>query len=194
MFVEPVALDVVPAYARIAQSVVDIVLKRIGRRASDVDKTLAGSFRQMERRQPALAAFVAYELSELSSQPLQSVAYRLSMVVFAAFEEAFGPRVGRVELGDINRALSRLVADSELRSEWVPGNTYSEDAIAVGQPALVACLRAEVERGVSSQPDLQWDNLDRFYESLLAIVVVMTNAVVPQGQPDDNLTQLTSSN
>ena len=184
MFVEPVALDVVPAYARIAQPVVDIVVRRIGRRASDVDKTLAGSFRQMEQRQPALAAFVAYELSELSSQPLQTVAYRLSVLVFAAFEEAFGPRVGTIELSDINRALSRLVADSELRSVFVPGNTYSEDAIAVGQPALVACLRAEVDRAVSSQPALQWDNLDRFYESLLAMVVVMTNAVVPQGKPD----------
>ena len=115
MFVEPVALDVVPAYARIAQSAVDIVIKRIGRRASDVGKTLAGSFRQMEQRQPALAAFVAYELSELSAQPLQAVAYRLSVLVFAAFEEAFGARVGKVELSDINRALSRLVADSELR-------------------------------------------------------------------------------
>jgi hypothetical protein len=183
MFVEPVALDVVPAYARVAQSVVDIVIKRIGRRASD-DKTLAGSFRQLEQRQPALAAFVAYELSELSSQPLQTVAYRLSVLVFAAFEEAFGPRVGKIELSDINRALSRLVADSELRSVWVAGNTYSEDAIAVGQPALVACLRAEVECAVSTQPDLQWENLDRFYESLLAMVVVLTHAVAPQGQPD----------
>jgi hypothetical protein len=174
MFVEPVALDVVPAYARIAQSVVDVVIKRVGRVAPDVDKLLAGSFRRMEQRQPALATFVAYELSELASQALQSVAYRLCVVVFSAFEEAFGPRVGRVELSDINRALSRLVADSELRSVWVPGNTYSEDAIAIGQPALVACLRSE--------PALEWDNLDRFYESLLAMVVVMTQAVAPEGE------------
>jgi hypothetical protein len=184
MFVEPVALDVVPAYARIAQSVVDIVVKRTGRRVGDVDKSLACSFRQMEQRQPALAAFVAYELSELSSQPLQTVAYRLCLLVFGAFEEAFGPRVGKIELRDINLVLSRLVADSELRSAWVPGNTYSEDAIAVGQPALVPCLRAEVERAVSTQPSLQWENLDRFYESLLAMVVAMTNAVAPQGEPD----------
>lgn len=182
MFVEPVALDVVPSYARIAQSVVDAVIRRVGRVARDVDKLLAGSFRRMEQRQPALATFVAYELSELASQQLQSVAYRLSVLVFSAFEEAFGARVGRVELSDINRALSRLVADSELRSVWVPGNTYSEDAIAIGQPALVACLRAEVERAVASQPGLEWDNLDRFYESLLAMVVVMTHAVAPEGE------------
>jgi hypothetical protein len=183
MFVEPVALEVVPAYARVAQTAVDTVAKRVCRVGSAVDKQLSGSFRRMEQRQPALAAFVAYELSELASQPLQTVAYRLSVLVYGAFDEAFGPRVGRVELTDINRALSRLVADSELRSVWVPGNTYSEDAIAVGQPALVARLRAEVDRAVASQPALEWENLDRFYESLLAMVVVMTHAVAPEGGP-----------
>jgi hypothetical protein len=175
MFVEPVALDVMPAYARVAQTVVDNVVKRVW------DRNLAGSFHQMEQRQPALAAFVALELSELASQPLQSVAFRLSVLVLGVFEEAFGTRVGRVELSDINRALSRLVADSELRSLWVPGNTYSEDAIAIGQPALIACLRGEVERAVASEPSLEWEHLDRFYESLLAMVVVMTNAVAPDG-------------
>lgn len=181
MFVEPVALEVVPAYARIAQSAVDTVAKRVCRRGTAVDTLLAGSYRRMEQRQPALAAFVAYELSELASQPLQSIAYRLCVLVYGAFEEAFGRRVGRVELSDINRVLSRLVADSELRSLWVPGNTYSEDAIAIGQPALVARLRAEVDREVTNQPALDWENLDRFYESLLAMVVVMTHAVVPEG-------------
>jgi hypothetical protein len=183
MFVEPVALEVVPAYARVAQMTVETVAKRVWRSGTTVDKLLAGSFRRMEQRQPALAAFVAFELSELASAPMQSIAYRLSVLVYGAFEEAFGPRVGRVELTDINRALSRLVADSELRSEWVPGNTYSEDAIAVGQPALIARLRAEVDRAVAHQPALDWENLDRFYESLLAMVVVMTHAVTPAGDP-----------
>ncbi|HTU62212.1 MAG TPA: hypothetical protein VMF89_27325 [Polyangiales bacterium] len=181
MFVEPVALEVVPPYARIAQTTVETVAKRVWRSGTAVDKLLSGSFRRMEQRQPALAAFVAFELSELASAPLQSTAYRLCVLVYGAFEEAFGPRVGRVELTDINRALSRLVADSELRSEWVPGNTYSEDAIAVGQPALIARLRAEVDRAVASQPALDWENLDRFYESLLVMVVVMTHAVTPAG-------------
>jgi hypothetical protein len=43
-------------------------------------------------------------------------------------------------------------------------------------------LRAEVERAVASEPALEWDNLDRFYESLLAMVVVMTQAVAPEGE------------
>lgn len=183
MFVEPVALELVPPYARIAQTAVDTVAKRVWRSGTAVDKLLSGSFRRMEQRQPAIAAFVAFELSELASQPLQAVAYRLCVLVYGAFEEAFGPRVGRVELTDINRALSRLVADSELRSQWVPGNTYSEDAIAVGQPALIARLRAEVDRAITDQPALAWENLDRFYESLLAMVVVMTHAVTPEGDP-----------
>lgn len=182
MFVEPVALGAVPAYARVAQAVVDAVWTRMYRSSNGLDRALAAGFRRMEQRQPALAAFVAYELSELLSQQLQAVAFRLSMLVFSAFEEAFGSKLGRVELSDINRALSCLVADSELRSQWVRGNTYSEDAIAIGQPALVACLRAEMERAIAGAPDLEWENLDRFYQSLLAMVVAMTHAVAPEGK------------
>lgn len=186
MFVEPVALGAVPPYARVAQTAVDAVVKRIYRGATGLDRALAAGFRLMEQRQPALAAFVAYELSELLSQALQAVAFRLSVLAFHAFEEAFGPRLGRIELRDINRALSCLVADSELRSECVRGNTYSEDAIALGQPALVACLRGEVERAIAKAPELEWENLDRFYESLLAMVLVMTHAVAPEGEPETN--------
>ena len=183
MFVEPVALEVVPAYARVTQAVVDAVAKRVCQpRSAPADIPLAGAFRRLEQRQPAMAAFVAFELSELTSAPLQSVAYRLCVLVHGAFEEAFGARLRLVELADINRALSRLVADSELRSAWLPGNSYSEDAIAIGQPALVARMRAEVDRAVAGQPALDWENLDRFYESLLAMVVVLTQAVVPEGE------------
>lgn len=177
MFVEPVALDDVPDHARILPSVVDVVGRRVFCGSSERVRTLGGGFRLMEQRQPALAAFVAYELSELVSPQLQEVAYGLSVFVFSAFDEAFGLRLRRVELSDINRALSRLVADSELRSTWVRGNSYSEDAIALGQPALIGCLRAEIERTISRQPEIEWENLDRFYESLLAMVLVMTQAV-----------------
>jgi len=179
MFVEPVALAHVPMHARVLPAVVDSVSERVFRRAAERDGTLTNHFRLMEQRQPALAAFVAYELSELDSQQLQAVAYRLCAFVFGAFEEAFGGRLGCIELADINRSLSRLVADSELRSTWVRGNSYSEDAIALGQPALISRLRAEVERCVAAAPALDWDALDRFYESLLAMVLVLTQAVAP---------------
>jgi len=177
MFVERVALDAVPGYARIAQGPVDAVLSRLLRAEHGQVRTLRAAYLEMEQRQPRLAAYVAHELSELQLPEVQTAAYFLSVLVYRAFEEAFGARLSRIELPDINRALARLVADSELRAEHVRGKTYSEDAIAVGQPALLCCVRAQIDRAVQSQPDLAWESLDLFYESLLVMVLVLTQAV-----------------
>jgi len=177
MFVERVALDVVPPDARIAQATVDAVLARLARDHEGMPRALRAGFLEMEQRQPCLAAYVAHELSELQLPEVQAEAYFLSVLVFRAFEDAFGARLARVELPDINRALTRLIADSELRAEHVRGATYSEDAIAVGQPALLCCMRAHIDRAVDHRPALAWESLDRFYESLLVMVLVLTQAV-----------------
>jgi hypothetical protein len=79
------------------------------------------------------------------------------------------------------RMLDRLIADGELRSGGA-GAFYSEDAIAVGQPALVGVLRDEVDRAVRDDPEAPWEALDAFYESLLVMVLVFTQAVAPRAQ------------
>ena len=173
MFVERVALDAVPGSARVEQATVDAVLARLVR---DPEGLRAG-FLDMEQRQPCLAAYVAHELSELQLPEVQAEAFFLAVLVFRAFEEAFGAGLARVELPDVNRALTRLIADSELRAEHVRGATYSEDAIAVGQPALLCCLRAHIDRAVNRRPELAWESLDGFYESVLVMVLVLTHAV-----------------
>ena len=177
MFVEPVALAAVPGYARIMQGSVDGALSRIAHAHDGHERALRAGFLEMEQRQPALAAYVAHELSDLQLDEVQAQAYFLSVLVFRVFEEAFGPRLPRVELADINRALARLIADSELRAQHLRGATYSEDAIAVGQPALLCCLRAQIDRAIHDRPELAWESLDRFYESLLVMILVLTQAV-----------------
>lgn len=179
MFVERVALSVVPGHARIAQATVDHVVSRLVRDPEGLPRALRTGFLEMEQRQPCLAAYVAHELSELQLPEIQAEAYFLSVLVFRAFEDAFGARLGRVELSDVNRTLARLVTDSELRAQHVRGATYSEDAIAVGQPALLCCMRGHIDRAVDRRPELAWESLDQFYESVLVMVLVLTQAVTP---------------
>ena len=177
MFVERVALDVVPGYARVAQAAVDAALSGILRAPEGQERALRTAYLEMEQRQPCLAAFVAHELSELQLPEIQAAAYFLAVLVYRAFAEAFGARLSRIALPDVNRALARLVADSELRAEHVRGKTYSEDAIALGQPALLCSVRAQIDRAMQGQPDLAWDSLDPFYESVLVMILVLTQAV-----------------
>jgi len=179
MFVERVALDSVPAYARIAPSVLTAVLTRMVGQPQALARVLDAGFREMEQRQPCLAKYVSEEVAGLPGPRVQALAYFLSVLVFRAFEEAFGARLGAVNTNDLMHMLDRLIADGELRSGGAAGPSYSEDAIAVGQPALVGLLRTEVDRAVEDDPDAPWEALDAFYESLLVMVLVLTQSVAP---------------
>jgi hypothetical protein len=180
MFVERVALDPIPVYARIAPAVLTSVLSLLLGRTGELARTLDAGFRDMESRQPDMAAFIAAEVAQLPGPRVQALAYFLAVLVFRAFEEAFGSRLGRVQTRDMTHMLERLIIDGELRSGGAAGSSYSEDAIAIGQPALVSLLRSEVDRAVAEDPDAPWEALDRFYESLLVTVLVLTQAVGPR--------------
>jgi hypothetical protein len=182
MFVERVALDPVPDYARIAPGVLNTVLARMVGTPADLSKRLDASFHELERRQPCLADFIAREIAQLNAPSVQALAYFLAVLVYASFQEAFGVRLAQVERSDVMRMFDRLIADGELRSGGAAGASYSEDAIAIGQPALVSLLRSEVDRALAEDPDGPWESLDAFYESLLVMVLVLTQAVAPRSR------------
>ena len=101
------------------------------------------------------------------------------MLVFRAFEEAFGPRLSRVDLVDIDRMLALLIADSEVRAWAALGKTYSEDAIAhrANPRWYRSCARGR-SRGAGGT-GRSWEAIDPFYESLLVMVLTLTQAVAP---------------
>jgi hypothetical protein len=177
MFVERVALDAVPSYARVAPAALHAVLKQMLGHPAALARELDAGFREMESRQPCLAKFISGDVAELPGPGVQALAYFLSVLVFRVFEEAFGARLGTVRTPDLTHMLARLIADGELRSGGAAGPSYSEDAIAVGQPALVGLLRNEIDRAVREDPDAPWEALDAFYESLLVMVLVLTQSV-----------------
>jgi hypothetical protein len=180
MFVQPVALPPMPEYARVAPPVLTSVLKRMLADPQALTCALDDGFRAMERRQPELAEFVAGELSQVDGPRPQALAYFLAVLVYLAFEEAFDARLSVVASLEIAHTLDRLVTDGELRSGGAAGASYSEDAIAMGQPALIALLRSEVDRAIEESPqDLGWQHMDAIYETLLVELLVLTQAVAP---------------
>jgi hypothetical protein len=180
MFVERVALDEIPVRARIEPAVLQSVLVQLGSEPRGLRRQLDRGFHDLQARQPCLADFVAAEIAQLPGQRVQALGYFLAVLVYRVFEEAFGNQLGAVQLPDMSRTLEQLVTDSQLRSEGAGGSSYSEDAIAVGQPALISLLRSEIDRAVSKHPDEpRWDAFDPFYESLLVLVLVLTRAVAP---------------
>jgi hypothetical protein len=183
VFVERVAFESFPPYARIDPEVLGEVRARLLRESSDLGKTLAAAFRALERRQPAIANFIAHDLASIDDPGVQGVAYFMAMLVVLTFEESFGRRLAGVELGDLDAALELLIADGELRAASAPGAFYSEDAVAIGQPAVVKLLRAEFDAALELVPSSETAiaaSLDHFYETLLVLTLALTHAVAPR--------------
>jgi hypothetical protein len=187
VFVESVALDPVPHYARVQSDVLREVRSRLLAEQS-LALALDSAFRAIERRQPAIANFIAHDLAGIDAPSAQGVAYFLSMMVVLAFEEAFGRRLACVELADLTLAVDRLLADGELRASGNAGRFYSEDMLALGQPAILKLLRAEFDVALNSLPanmDTQRDaadladQLETFYQTLLVLTLALTSAVAP---------------
>lgn len=183
VFVERVAFAAVPGYARVSADAVAAVRARLLSQLNAPPTTqvrLDAAFRSLEERRPALAAFIAEELANVEEPGAQAVAYFVAMLVVGAFEEQFGPRLSAMQLSDLNQAMAALIADGEVRGSGLAGRFYSEDAVTLGQPAVMKLVRAEIDRVAADVPEASATRaLDTFYESMLVLVIALTRAVVP---------------
>ena len=171
MLIQPGALSPVPSYAAVPAQAVAVVLQRLTA-AGSLQHPLDVAFRRLESEQPELAGFIASELSELEQPEAQALGYFLFLTVYLAFEEAFHRRVRRLEPEDLDAALEQLVVDGEVRSQTCPAGSYSEDVVAVGQPALMDTIRGEIKAAAEKIPEV-----DPILQALLVEVVALTQAV-----------------
>jgi hypothetical protein len=171
MLIPPGALQPVPAFAVVPEDAIIAVLKRVTADAA-VEPRLQAAFRTLELEHPALASFVGSELSELEDASAQALAYFLFLAVFMAFREAFGDRLAEVAQSDLDAVLDRLIVDSEVRGAACQAHSYSEDAIALGQPALMRLVHSELRDG---DPDAA--DAEPMLQALLVQIVALTHAV-----------------
>lgn len=179
MIVQRVALEPVPSYAVVDEESVVQVVQRVTR-GDDAMNVLGAAFDRLERRQPSLASYLSDELGRSDEFGSQTLTYFLFLIVFMSFEEAFGHRIGEVRRSDLAQTFDRLTTDGELRDAATPGESYSEDAVSLGQPALMALIHGELERAIKSAhaADRPLD-IDPIVQALLIEVLALTDAVVP---------------
>ena len=180
MFVEPVALEKPPAFAQVDQPTIVNVLLRLSGEQRPLQEELQSAFLLLERGQPALAEYLTAELSEIDRPAAQALTYFLSLVIYLAFEEAFPGRVSPIGATEVRRTLGRLLLDGELRHGGAAGETYSEDLIALGQPALVQMIRSEVDSALAQATEATaYEDVDPMVEMLLLEILLLSHAVAP---------------
>jgi hypothetical protein len=173
MWIQAGALAPVPSYAVIADDALKGVVQRFADHTA-LQRSLDDGFRQLELEQPALADFLTHELHELDTQPAQALAYFLFLLVFIAFREGFGVRLREISGDDVECALEQLLIDGEVRSRTCPAQSYSEDMIALGQPALMRIVQGEIENAPEEAGELA-----PIVQAVLVEIVALTQAVAP---------------
>jgi hypothetical protein len=172
MLIQAGALNPVPRWAAVPERAVTDALRQLTEDAG-MQPRLDAAWRRLEVEQPDLSAFVAEELSELEQPQAQALGYFLFVLVYVAFVEAFGRRLRELGGDELEGALAQLLADGEVRGAACRFGSYSEDAIALGQPALMALVRGEVEEAAQQQTDV-----DSIMQVALVEIVALSAAVL----------------
>jgi len=95
--------------------------------------------------------------------------------------QRFGDRLQTVGPGGLHEALEELLTDSEVR-EACATDSYSEDALAAGQPALMRMIQHELSRSDSGQATISDQARTSLSQALLLELMVLSEAVA-EGAP-----------
>lgn len=172
MLIQAGALSPVPRWAAVPERAVAEALRRLTGDAR-MQPQLDAAFRRLESEQPELSAFIAGELSELEQPEAQALGYFLFVLVYLAFHEAFGRRLRPIDGDELEGTLAQLLADGEVRGAACRFGSYSEDAIALAQPALMTLVRGEVEDAAQKQTEV-----DAIMQAALVEILALSGAVL----------------
>lgn len=145
-----------------------------------LQRTLDSAYREMDRKQPDLAQWLAQQVSDRNDDLAQSLGYFLVVTVYLAFREAFPTRLGAIDETQLTLAIETFDADEALRREDPSEVMETDDVVAMTQPALVHFVQHHLEEAIEQageSPDLE--AFDHVYRTVLVEVVALSHAVAP---------------
>jgi hypothetical protein len=178
VFLRKAALRPVPSHAVVGDQAVEAVEETLGDAQDALQDALDRGYAELDRKQPALATWLADEVSGRHDELVQSLGYFLAVTVYLAFAEAFPRRLREVDGGGLQMALDTLAADEELRANDPSEILDSDDVVAMGQPALLAFVQHHLDQALEQAgTELDLADLDRVYRAVLVEVIALSHAV-----------------
>ncbi len=180
LFLRKAALRPVPRWALISEEAVTQVESQLEDDGDALQRTLDNAYREMDRKQPALAQWLAEKVSDRSDDLAQSLGYFLVVTVYLAFKEAFPTRLSTVDETQLSLAIETFDADEELRREDPAEVMETDDVVGMTQPSVVHFVQHHLEEAIEQageSPDLE--AFDHIYRTVLVEVVALSHAVLP---------------
>ena len=179
-FLRKAALRAVPRWALVRDDVLSLVESQLEDDGDALQKRLDGAYRDMDRRQPVLAEWLAEQVASRSDDLSQSLGYFLIVTVYLAFREAFPSRLSPIDATHLSLARETFDADAALRRDDPTEVVETDDVVAMTQPSLVQFIQHHLDEAIEQageSPDL--DSFDHVYRSVLVEVIALSHAVLP---------------
>jgi hypothetical protein len=188
VFLQKAALRPIPASARVEEFALAGVEEALDTDENLLQDVLDQAFRELDKRQPELAEYLAGELAERTDDLAQSLGYFLVVAVYMAFREAFPTRLGAVTPDGLESALMSLDADETLRANDPKEVLESDDVIAMGQPHIVEFVQSHVQEALEGTGDdeVNLDDVDAVYRAVLIEIIALSHAVDSELPTSDN--------
>ena len=187
MFLHQSALKPVPTFARIEGDMLAAVEEMFGD-DDELQQELDQAFAVFERKQPAVADFLAGQLAETEDELLQSLGYYLAIAIFIAFDETFPTRLNEVSMDALAFYDATLQADEDYRASLEDSSIDTDDVVAMTQPSLVEFLQHHITEAVDqAEGEVDMDELEIIYRAILVQIVALSHGVrSPEGTVDPN--------
>jgi hypothetical protein len=188
VFLRKAAIRPVPKYAVVGEAAI-AALELSLEDEQGLQAALDSGYRELDRRQPALASWIAEEVSERSDELAQSLGYFLAVTVYLAFREAFPTRLAEIDESALGVARDTLSTDEQLRANDPLEVLESDDVVAMGQPVVLEYVQHHLTEALEQAGDAaDLEELDRIYRAILVEVIALSHAVTgPRGQLDEAL-------
>jgi hypothetical protein len=187
MFLRKAAIRPVPDYAVVEERAFESLAATLDSHKDGLQEALDAGYRGMDRRQPALGAWLSEEVGACADEVAQSLGYFLVVTVYLAFEEAFPTRLEAISTEALQAALDTLEADEELRANDPSEVLDSDDVLAMGQPAVLEFIQHHLKESIQqAEEEVDLDDLDRIYRAVLVEVIALSHSVTaPAGNLSD---------
>lgn len=193
MWARPVAIRPVPAYAVVDMSVLEKIEDELSSAGERADAILDAAFDRFEEEQPELAEYVAQVLDRPLDETATALGSFLSIVVYMAFERAFGARITEVSEDALRATADSLSLEEELRARAPTEPLDLEDVVGQEQPGIMSFIHVHLEAALedtTNDHDVDVDDVHLVYQTMLVLALSMSHAVRPDERSNHSSNEL----
>lgn len=144
-----------------------------------LDKVLS-ALKDSEGAQPGLGVWLRKRIARLGHHAALGAVIAMAMQIWLAFNIVAQNRLGEIREQDCESIEKLFASDERMRQQKGSLSQESEDIVAQYQPEAVRLIQEYFAEIRSAYDDIEWEDLEEVYHTLLIYVLLLSYAVKPE--------------